>query len=446
MNPDSEDKSEQEQSAANAAIPAQAPKNSPYKLLGIRILGAIILVFAISACVVIFKKESVFWGLINTTKTIGEHTPSNPLIPGLTRLSYLLGETYLPDRKYILRSLATGRDATDDVGTKEALAAEYDSWFGLSPSRTFDKHYVDAVTLAKDPSKLRQAIKEANEASKCATDAQKTSSAARALALALCADLYRKAGRTEEPLYLDRRAVIAANDLWFDDDIGSVPVRLSAAKVYLSIDHIDDAMAQLAIINRAYKKAFDAPEIHGSSKDECFDILQVDAEVKARAHQIAQKEIAQKESNTESNSERKTEDKTATRHATETDAKKLALQIAEAETSANRAIDLAENKVRSPEMAARAYIAKGLVLLEQKRWKESESALRKAEKLKEETKTWTPDDVRLYLYLADGQAKSGDLQASAKSLEDAEKYCRSKRTHARIAEYKKLCLSKHDKA
>lgn len=387
-------------SKAQAEAPLKAPK-SPRRLalLSIRILGVIILIFAIGACIVIFNKESVYWCLVNSTKSLGESNKHNPLIPTLSRLAYLLGETYLPDRKYILRALSTGRDATDDPSTKESLSNEYKSWFGLSPSREFDKHYVDAVTLSKNPATLKQALKEATEASKCATDANKTTSAARAFALALCADLHRKLGRSEEPLYLDRRAVLAASNLWFDDDIDGVPVRLGVAKVYLSINHIDDALEQLSIINRAYKDAFADPIKHGSSEEELFEILQLNSEVKARAHQTA-----------------------------------------EADSYAQRAIELAEKKLKSPEMIARAYIAKAAVFLEEKKWTEAQDALKKAEKLKEDSKTWNADDVRLYLYLAFAQSQSGDKQSAEKSLANAEKYCRSKRTHARIAEYKKICL------
>ncbi len=369
------------------------------KTLASRILIATISITAIGCCLFIFNKEAVYWWLVNSTDSMGSGNQNNPLIPGLTRLSFLIGKTYLPDRKYILRSLATGRDATSNSGSKESLNAEYKTWFGFSPSKEFDKHYSEAVILSKNPATLKQALKEATLASQFATDANKTSTAARAFALALCADLHRRLGRTEESLYLDRRAVLAADALWFNDDIGSVPIRLSAAKVYLSIDHIDDAQEQLSIINHAYEKAFSDPVAHGSSEEELFDVLQVNAEVNARAHQLSN-----------------------------------------ADSFTKKALELAENKLKAPERIAQAYLVKAATLMEQKNWSGAQIALRNAEKLKNDSKSWNSDDVRLYLYLADAQSKMGDQAAAAKSLNDAEKYCRSKRTHARIAEYKKNCL------
>lgn len=364
----------------------------------IRIAGALILIAAIGSCVVIFKKEMVYWFLVNSTKKLGQSNGYNPLIPGFTQLACVLGETYLPDRKYLLRALSTGRDATSYAGAKESFSNQYDSWFVLSPNRKFDKHYVEAKTLAKDPTKLRRAIDQAVAASQDATDQNKTPTAARAYALAYCADLYRLYGFTDEPIFLSRKALTTASSLWFDDDVASVPVRLSAAKIYLATDRYDEALKELVKINEAYRSILEDPLKNERLDEELFEVLQTNAEAYALTHKT---EIA--------------------------------------DTYANKAIDLAENKLQSPEMTARAYVAKAAVLVEEKKWTEAKDILAKAITLKDDSKTWNADDVRLFLYLAVAQSNTGDKEAAMQSLERADKYCNSRRIRKKIAEYRKRC-------
>lgn len=390
-----------EESSEHRQASAEQSKNRRLQTAAIRITGAIILIAAIGSCLVIFKKEMVYWFLVNSTKKLGENNGYNPLIPGFTHLARLLGETYLPDKKYLLRALSTGRDASADAGSKENFSKQYDAWFVLSPNRKFDKHYVEAKTLSKDPSKLRRAIDQAVAASQAATDPNKTPTGARAFALAYCADLYRLYGFTDEPIFLARKALTTATSLWFDDDIASVPVHLSAAKIYLTTDHYDQALQELAKINQAYKSVLVDPLKNERLDEELFEVLQTNAEAYALTHQTAT-----------------------------------------AESYATKAIELAENKLQSPEMTARAYAAKAAVLLEEKKWTEAKDLLMKAIKLKDDSKTWNADDVRLFLYLAVAQSETDDKEGARQSLERADRYCNSRRIRKKIAEYRKRCVGK----
>lgn len=384
-----------------AVYPQVSPAPAPKKKRTLLLIGCLLLVVIVSAILISINRESIFWSLVNHAEAVSRNDPKRFDIPLSLKAASTLGLSAWPDRKYILRALTTGEKIAlraNDSAAHNAYMSEANSYLIPVPNADYLRHFENASEFQRNASSLR-ALSEIKEAVAKSTDRNLSPNLARVRALVLGTDIYRVLGRFDESLNWARHSIETGSLLWFDDDPSWLPVNISNSRIYLCINFTEDALKRVKSIEAGRKNLDDFPQFYKLDARQKFDMMQVCAEVWARAHRP-----------------------------------ELAKPYLE------KAMALARES-SSNDMLSLSYLAAAAIDIEEQKWQEAEQALVEAQKFKDADKSWNKGDSRLFMYLAQAQIGQKKFDLASKSLDKAETMCRSARTHKRIADLRKFCQS-----